>query len=269
MIRAFLAASFCLATATEVGSQTFSEPSPITGCERSRSDDTIISVLPQGEIGLESGRSIKLLDVRLSADRDDLKQPLAWLSSLVGRRVAINIIGNKPDRWGRLVADLILPDETTPIDVAGLLVAEGFALTDVGDRTFLCRPEFLLQEAQARSRRLGLWARDAYRPFAADDIARLRASIGRFALVEGRVYSIGERRDRTYLNFGTDWSNDFTVIIPKRTWAILSGRGWSAASLKGKHVRIRGVLEEWQGVAVEITAADMLEVLTEERRRRT
>jgi hypothetical protein len=38
-------------------------------------------------------------------------------------------------------------------------------------------------------------------------------------------------------------------------------RGLSAASLRGRRVRARGVIEEWQGVAVEITAADMLEVL--------
>ena len=37
-------------------------------------------------------------------------------------------------------------------------------------------------------------------------------------------------------------------------------RGLSAAGLKGKRIRARGVLEEWQGVAMEITAADMLEV---------
>jgi hypothetical protein len=32
-------------------------------------------------------------------------------------------------------------------------------------------------------------------------------------------------------------------------------------------VRARGLLEEWQGVAVEITAPDMLEVLGQEVRR--
>ena len=73
--------------------------------------------------------------------------------------------------------------------------------------------------------------------------------------------SVGERRERTYLNFGSDWKQDLTITIRKRTWAIMRERGLSAASLKGRRVRARGVLEEWQGVAVEITAADMLEVL--------
>jgi hypothetical protein len=44
-------------------------------------------------------------------------------------------------------------------------------------------------------------------------------------------------------------------------------RGVSAASLKGRRVRARGVLEEWQGVTMEIAAADMLEVLGQDTTR--
>ena len=82
------------------------------------------------------------------------------------------------------------------------------------------------------------------------------------------VRSIGERRERTYLNFGPDWKSDMTIIIPKRTWALMREQGLSAAALRGRRVRARGVLDEWQGVAMEIAAADMLEVLGQEPRRR-
>jgi hypothetical protein len=81
------------------------------------------------------------------------------------------------------------------------------------------------------------------------------------------VRGVGERRERTYLNFGSDWKSDFTITIPKRIWAALRERGVTAASLKGARVRARGVLEEWQGVALEITAADMLEVPAEDLQR--
>ena len=59
-----------------------------------------------------------------------------------------------------------------------------------------------------------------------------------------------------------------TLTIPKRTWAMMLERGVTAAALKGKRVRARGVLDEWQGVAMEITAPDMLEVLGQEPGRR-
>ena len=119
----------------------------------------------------------------------------------------------------------------------------------------------LATEQRARTRRLGVWRSDRHRPVAAHDLTRLQGLIGRFALVEGVVRSVGERRERTYLNFGHDWKQDLTITIPKRTWAILRQRGLSAAALKGKRIRARGMLEEWQGVAMEIAAADVLEVL--------
>jgi hypothetical protein len=134
-------------------------------------------------------------------------------------------------------------------------------VVDAGHRNVLCRPELLLDEQRARARRIGLWASDRHRPVAANDLARLQDLVGRFALVEGVVRSVGERRERTYLNFGYNWKEDLTIAIPKRTWTTLRERGLSAAALKGRRIRARGVLEEWQGVAMEITAADMLEVL--------
>jgi endonuclease YncB( thermonuclease family) len=228
-------------------------------CDRSPTEDAVQSVSAAGELTLTSGRTVKLLDIRFPADDAGLARALAWLRSLAGRRVAAAPVGST-DRWGRVAADVVLLDDGGPIDVAELLVGEGFAIVDAGERDALCRPPLLAREAQARSRRIGLWADARFRPVPAHDIERLRALIGQFALVEGRVRGVGERRERTYLNFGPDWKTDFTITIPKRTWAVLRERGVSAASLKGARVRARGIIEEWQGVALEITAADMLEV---------
>jgi hypothetical protein len=234
--------------------------SAASSCERARSEDVITSISSRGELSIGSGRVIKLLDIWLPLDDDQFREPLAFLRSLAGRRVAVAALGGV-DRWGRDAGDVALLDEPSPIDVAELLVGEGFALVDAGGRNMLCRPELLVMERRARARRIGLWARDDYQPVAASDLTRLKKRIGRFALVEGRVRSVGERRERTYLNFGRDWKEDLTITIPKRIWAIMRERGLSAASLRGRRVRARGVVEEWQGVAVEITAADMLEVI--------
>ena len=234
-------------------------------CERARSDDVIASVSAHGELNLGSGRTLNLLDVRLP-DGSESKRPLAWLQSLSGRRVATSTLA-AGDRWGRQTGDVALLDEAAPIDMADLLVAEGMAMVDAGDKGVLCRPELLAAERRARARRLGVWAGERHGPFAAHDLTGLKAAIGRFVLVEGVVRSVGERRERTYLNFGRDWKEDLTITIPKRTWAALAQRGLSAATLKGKRIRARGVLEEWQGVAMEITAADMLEVLGQDNTR--
>ena len=230
----------------------------VAGCGPAQTEDVIKAVSERGELALASGKALMLRDIRLPLD-DESGPSLSWLRSLIGRRVSV-AVADKADRWGRHAGDVALLDETAPIDVAGLLVDEGFAIVDAGVADALCRPDFLAREQQARARRLGIWRGERHRPVAAHDLARLKGSIGRFALVEGVVRSVGERRERTYLNFGGDWKDDLTITIPKRTWAVLRERGLSADALRGRRVRARGVLDEWQGVALEITAADMLEV---------
>lgn len=79
--------------------------------------------------------------------------------------------------------------------------------------------------------------------------------------------SVGERRQRTYLNFGPDCTADFTITIPKRSWARMQERGLSAAALRGRRVRARGVIEAWHGPALEIFSPEMLEILDEARGR--
>jgi hypothetical protein len=70
------------------------------------------------------------------------------------------------------------------------------------------------------------------------------------------------------LNFGSDWTSDFTIIIPKRAWTDMAARGIDAATLKGRRVRARGILEGWQGAALRIAVPEMIEVLDEKRQRR-
>jgi endonuclease YncB( thermonuclease family) len=237
-----------------------------SSCEQGASEDAIVSVTARGELVAASGRTIALADIRLPAEGEALDRARAALQSLGGRRATV-VAAGAPDRWNRISAEVVLLDEAASASVTGRLVDEGLALVDAGDRRALCRPELLVREERARAGRKGIWAGDEYRPVAAAETARLQGLVGRFALVEGVVRSVGERRERTYLNFGPDWASDLTVTIPKRAWTTMLERGVSAASLQGRRVRVRGIVEEWQGVAVEIGAPDMLEVLGQEVRR--
>ena len=209
---------------------------------------------------------VTLEGVRL-ADDPHRAPALAWLRAHVGRPVSVAAQGREPDRWARVPASLALADRPIRLDLAQGLVDQGLAVADAGERDALCAPELLALEDAARGQGLGVWAVDRYKPARADDSAGIRALAGRFALVEGRIQSIGERPQRTYLNFGSDWANDFTIIIPKRTWAALRERGWTARALNGRRVRGRGVIELWRGPTMEISAADLLELLDPDRAR--
>lgn len=232
------------------------------GCAGTAQRDRIAGVDGRGEIALASGRRVRLADVRL-AERATGSQgearpaPETWLASLAGREVDATEAG-PPDRWGRVPASLALLEGATPIDLSEFLVAEGWALVDPGERDALCRPDLLAVERRARAGRLGLW-REGRWPLPAAEPDALKAEAGRFVVVEGRVVSVGERKERTYLNFGRDFARDFAVVIPRRLWAAMKRGGVAAVDLKGRSVRVRGIVELRRGPSIELVSDAMLE----------
>ena len=65
-------------------------------------------------------------------------------------------------------------------------------------------------------------------------------------MVEGEVLSIGDRKRRLYLNFGKDWSTDFTAIADKSGSNQYIGSIDALKMSKGRRIRARGILE-WRG----------------------
>lgn len=231
---------------------------PVFRCEERVSDGIAAAVSDAGELRLDGGALVRLADLRLAPDGDGARRALSFLRSLAGTPLRIREVG-PPDRWGRAAAHLDLPG-ARPIDVGELLVSEGLAVVDPGGRDLLCRPELLAAEERARRARLGVWRGGAW-PLAAGAHDPLAAAAGRFAIVEGRVVSVGERRERTYLNFGRDWSRDLNVTIPRRGWEALRARGITAASLAGRTVRVRGTVEMRRAPTLDLAVPDVLEIL--------
>ena len=229
---------------------------PAPSCGGDADADRVTAVSAEGDIALASGRVARLADLRWPEAPEIRRAGLDWLRERIGAPVAIR--AGVPDRWNRLPARIGLAADPSG-DVARHLVGSGLALTDPGEAERLCDPGLLGLEAEARREGRGLWARE--RPLQADAVADLRRRVGTFAIVEGRVRGVGERGRRTYLNFGRAWSEDFTVTIPKRSWAILTAGGVSAAGLRGRRIRVRGFIEDWNGPALTLEAADGLELL--------
>lgn len=224
-------------------------------------DDTLVAVRVTGEVALASGRVVRLVDVRVS---DDVAPP-SGLAALAGSPVSVRVVG-AADRWGRVPA-AVTTRGAEPVDVAARMVADGFAAVDAGERDGLCDPALLAVEGAARERSLGLW--EPAPVIAAEDGAALGARAGQFAVVEGRIVSVGERRERTYLNFGRDWSRDFSVVVPRRVWAALKGQPQGTEGLRGRRVRVRGTVQAGERAPqLELSAPDMLEMDGVEARER-
>lgn len=235
-----------------------------SACTVTARPDRLEGMTPGGDLILASGGLAKLSAIRIpdkSPYRDDAQ---AWLRARIGRSLLVEDRSER-DRWGRLPVRIRMAGDTEALDLAQGLVETGLALVDPGIADAFCQPELLALEETARKRNLGLWADALYKPIDAEQTNRLQDRFGTFALVEGRVRTIGERKQRIYLNFGGHWAEDFTIIIPKRTWKSMADRGVDAAALKGQRIRARGILEPWQGASLTIVVPEMIERLEGKR----
>jgi len=227
-------------------------------CEHAAVSDTITAIAAGGEITLGLGGAVRLMGIRLPNDGAFRDQAVAWLRARTDGTLLVR--GSEVrDRWDRRSVRIENPDRH--VDLALGLLEAGLALADPGNADTSCAEDFLAIEAAARQRSLGVWADAGYKPIGTEQADRLKHRTGTFAIVEGRVRSVGERAQWTYLNFGGRWAEDFTVIIPKKTWKRLTERGSDAAAFRGRQVRVRGVLEAWQGASLTVEIPEMIELL--------
>ena len=233
---------------------------PAQACEADAVADALAALSNEGDLVLGSGGKVKLAAIRLPHAGPFRELAMAWLRRKIGAPVLVQGTG-APDRWGRRLVRLRLSDPADPLDFGRGLVDAGLALADPGTADGPCSDDFPAREAAARQRSLGLWADGVYKPIGADEADRLKERTGSFVIVEGRVRTVGERAQVTYLNFGGQWAEDFTVVIPKKSWKRMADRGIDAAAFKGRLVRVRGILEAWQGASITVEIPEMIERL--------
>ena len=94
-----------------------------------------------------------------------------------------------------------------------------------------------------------------------EDLNRLQAEKGHFALVEGKVLSVRESGATIYVNFGRRWTTDFTVIILKRQQRTFTDAGVEPKKLEGRRIRVRGWIEQRSGPVVMAEAPEQIELI--------
>ena len=234
---------------------------------------------------LADGRAIRLTGIAWLVPPDEAKSALS--GRLLHRDVILKAAKSAPvpDRYGRIHAFPFVSGSETPIQYAFL--DEGLAVTGSRVGEPACRDALLARERAARSAgpatrrdtgleprldarldtrfdtrlgtRLGIAGSGDYRLLQADDPAVILKSLGRFAIVEGRVLSVRESGSTIYVNFGRRWSEDFTVTIAKRSEATFVSAGVPPKSLSGRTLRVRGVIEERSGPWIEATGPEQFD----------
>ncbi len=215
---------------------------------------TVSAVLDGGTLMLDDGRELRLAGIEIAAGSRDALQALA-----AGQKLRLEKLGPEQDRYGRLVAFAFPGESASSLQAA--LLEEGRARVSARIGARPCAETLLTMERAARQAKRGLWADPNFAPLQAEQLTRLEAERGHFALVEGKVLSVRESGATIYVNFGRRWTKDFTVIILKRQQRTFAGAGLEPKQLEGKRIRVRGWIEQRGGPVVMTEAPEQIELI--------
>lgn len=222
-------------------------------------------VLDGRSLVLEDGRIVRLAGIQAPPVPPWYKKRTLWpptgkakaaLTELTrDQALRLSFDSRHSDRHNRLVAHL---SDSQGRWLQGELLRRGLARVEVfpGNRTALT--EMLKLEAAARDAGRGLWA---YPYYAIRRHDALSEDLGQFHLVEGRVLKVAVVGGRAYLNFGDDWRSDFTLVIDPAQRRKFEAEGFDPVLYQGRRVRVRGWLEFRNGVTINITHPEQIEVL--------
>ena len=222
------------------------------------------SVNDRGEILLSDGRVARLAGLDIpDPGRGDPKiaaNARSWLAArLAGREIGLRVFSPKPDRWGRILADISAPQDgaASGNSLSLSLLSAGLARVRPELETRGCQGERLAAKSAARINGLGVWSDPYYGVVEATDVDELRRRDGQFLIVEGLVQRVGQGRSRTYLDFGRRGS--FTIVLSKRQAKALDRTERPIAGMAGVRVRVRGALDNRFGPRMAISEPDDIE----------
>lgn len=225
----------------------------------------VVAVIDGDTVALADGREVRLVGIqapKLPLGRrgfvawplaDEAKAALSDLT--LGHRLGLAFGGQKVDRHRRLLAHLY---DEGDLWIQGALLERGLArVYSFYDNTALVS-EMLARERAAREAGRGIWA-DPY--YALRDPWTVADDSGSFQLVEGRVVTAEAAGRRFYLNFGQDWSEDFTVALDRDALRRFAAAGLDPTTLAGRLIRVRGWVRSFNGPLIDVTHPEQIEVL--------
>jgi micrococcal nuclease len=229
-------------------------------------DVRVVRVERNGALILEDGRAVRIEGLLLPAGaRDHAPQYLAdeaisVLSDLVvGRVVTLAAQRPKEDRYGRLRAQVFVPEDVAQPWLQLEMLHRGLARVSIAPDRRECASALYAAEEGARRSRNGIWSQVMYAVRTPG--AALSGDTDTFQVVKGRILSADVKNGRGYLDFGTDWRRDFTVTISPDDMKSFRQAGVDPQSYEGKTVRVRGWVESLHRPEIEVAVPEDIEVL--------
>ncbi|MBF0094257.1 MAG: thermonuclease family protein [Alphaproteobacteria bacterium] len=213
----------------------------------------VADVVDGDTLRLDDGRTLRLVGIMApkSVLGDKARAALAGLVS--GRTVDLRTGGRPRDRHGRVLAHVFVDG----LWVQGEMLERGMArVQTLADNRSLATGMYA-REQRARGRGLGVWGLSIHAVRAPSETGRW---IGTFQVVEGTVAEATRAGGRIYLNFGSDWRNDFTVSIPPEAAALFRKEKINPLDWKGHPVRVRGWLDSLNGPMIVLSHPEQIEI---------
>lgn len=242
----------------------------------------IVDIVDGDTVVLADGREVRMIGIQAPKLPLGRKGFAAWPLSpeakarLValskGKQATLRYGGEREDRHGRVLAHIFAAGAHGEVWLQRRMLEEGLARVYTFPDNRSCAAALLAAEQKARKDRRGIWRDPYYAVRKAGDAEALERLEGRFELVEGAVVSAALVRNRLYLNFGSDYREDFTVTVNERDiklfqrtepWASLlrqeGSSGRDIRGLAGTPLRIRGWLGRYNGPEIVATHPEQIE----------
>jgi hypothetical protein len=205
----------------------------------------IIRVEKNGALILNDGRAVMLEGVRLPladggppALADDALSALRALAT--AEPLTLAAVPPKEDRYDRVRVQAF-GDSWIQTE----LLRRGLARVAIAPDRSECAADLYKAEKEARSARRGLWAFPAMAIRRADGVTT--PDEGRFLLVQGKVANSAEHDGRVFLDFSSDYRHGFSATIAPDDRRAFRNTNPPPDQLAGRTVRLRGVVEEFNG----------------------
>ena len=225
----------------------------------------VLEVITPRTLKLSSGETLYLPAVRYIDNTPNDAGPFALTALKIlkdmfeGERVTIYQTTNKDwgrtNRMGHVLGHVVR--EKDGAWAQGTLVGLGLAVVDAGQRNPEMAEQLYALEDEARSHKIGIWEKD----FSIHDPISIAEHVNSFQIVEGVVKSAALKKNRTYLNFGGNWRDDFTVSIAPENKRVFNKAGINPLDWNGARVRVRGWVEDYNGPLIEIDHPAAIEIL--------
>lgn len=211
---------------------------------------------------IRDGRALHMEGIRIPHSGPDHAPAYiadqAWdaINNLVrGKKVEVTAVPPKEDRYDRVRGQVFNSDDQW---LQMNLLKSGLARVDIAPDRTECAAEYYAAESTARAANLGLWAAPAYRVRTPETLG---GDTGTFQIVQGRVLTADVKAGRAYLDFGADWKTDFTVVISPQDMTNFRADGVDPRDYAGKTIRVRGIIQQFNGPEIEIANDKQIEVL--------